>query len=173
MMNGVLTKYYCDSNGNVSNSGTLATTGSYGAWAHAPLNETSYGTGSPLMTWGALTTSTNITDTTSSDSFQVSQAGTYAISCFVNASASGSSSVMQLIARYSTIGSTWSTALVSTYPGSSIPSRKITLSIHGIYTMAANSYIDMQIYNATGATITLVATAPNSYFQMYRIGRLR
>ena len=44
------------------------------------------------------------------------------------------------------------------------------MSIQGIYTMAASSYTDIQIYNATTGTVTLTATLPNSYFYMYRIG---
>ena len=45
-----------------------------------------------------------------------------------------------------------------------------TMSMQGIYTMAASSYADIMIYNATTGAVTLNATTPNSYFYMYRIG---
>jgi hypothetical protein len=41
------------------------------------------------------------------------------------------------------------------------------MSMSGIYTMAANSYFDIQLYNATGANVVLTATSPNSYFHIY------
>ena len=106
MMNGLAQKYYCDSNGNVSNSGTLTLGGSYGAWAQASLWTTTYWTGNQPLTWMALISSNNITHSTNTDSFQVSQAGTYAISCYVYISTIASGA-FQLIGRYSTNGSTW------------------------------------------------------------------
>ncbi len=76
---------------------------------------------------------------------------------------------MQMIGRYSTNGSTWSNVLVATYPGTSITANSSTLVLQGIWTMALNSFFDVQMYNTAG-TITLIATTPNSYFYMYRIG---
>ena len=119
------------------------------------------------MTWMALITSNNITHTTNTNSFQVSQAGTYAISCYVYISTIASGA-FQLIGRYSTNGTTWSNVLVTTGSGAYLANT--TLSIQGIYTMAANSYFDIMIYNATGSNVTLNSTSPLSYFQMYRIG---
>ena len=69
--------------GDISAGGNLTITGSYGAWALAPLYGTSYGTGNQSVTWAALTTSRSITHTANTNFFQVSQAGTYFISCYV------------------------------------------------------------------------------------------
>jgi hypothetical protein len=115
----------------------------------------------------ALITSNNITHTTNTNSFQVAQAGTYVISCYIYISTIAAGA-FQMIGRYSINGSTWSNVLVST--GSGAYSANSTMSINGIYTMAANSYFDIQLYNATGADVVLTTTSPNSYFQMYRIG---
>jgi hypothetical protein len=97
----------------------------------------------------------------------VAQAGTYFIACYAYLSTITAGS-FQLIGRYSTNGSTWSNVIVSTGQGASLSNT--TLSMQGIYTMAANSYADILIYNATTGAVTLNATTPNSYFYMYRIG---
>jgi hypothetical protein len=152
---------------DVNASGNLTVTGSYGAWAQAPLYGTSYATGNQSVTWAALTTSCSITHTANTNSFQVAQAGTYFIACNVYLSAITAGS-FQLIGRYSTNNSTWSNVLVSTGQGANLASS--TLSMQGIYPMAANSYADILIYNATTGTVTLTAVTPNSYFYMYRIG---
>ncbi len=115
----------------------------------------------------ALITSNNIPHTTNTNSFQVSQAGTYVISCYVYISTIAAGA-FQLIGRYSPNGTTYSNVLVSTGQGAYLANT--TLSMQGIYTMAANSYFDIMIYNATGGNVVLNATSPNSYFQMYRIG---
>ena len=133
--------------------------------ALAPLYGTSYG--SQSVTRGALTTSHNITHTANTDSFQVLQAGTCLISCYVYFSTI-TAGAFQLIGRYSTNGSTWSSVLVSAGQGADLTST--TMSTQGIYTMAANSYANIQIYNATSGNVTLLATTPFSYFYMYRIG---
>ena len=152
---------------DISAGGNLTIGGSYGAWALAPLYGTSYGTGNQSVTWAALTTSRNITHTANTNSFQVAQAGTYFISCYVqfNTITTGG---FQIIGRYSTNGSTWSNVLASTGAGASLAG--VTMSTQGIYTMAASSYADIQIYNATTGTVTLYGTTPLSYFYMYRIG---
>ena len=156
-------------NGNLSVGGTMTNTGSYGAWALAPIYGTSHANGNVNFTWGALTTSNNITHTANTDSFQVTQAGTYFIGCYVAPTSTATSGLMQMIGRYSTNGSTWSNVLVSTYPGTSVTANNSTLVLQGICTMALNSYFDVQMYNTAG-TITLNATNPNSCFYMYRIG---
>ena len=115
----------------------------------------------------ALITSNNITHTTNTDSFQVSQAGTYAISCYI-AITTIASGGFQMIGRYSTNGSTWSNVLATNGQGAYLANT--TMSLNGIYTMAANSYFDIQLYSATGSNVTLNSTSPLSYFQMYRIG---
>ena len=153
------------STNEVSVGTNLNVSGSYGAWAQAPLYGTSYGNQS--VTWGALTTSRNITHTANTNSFQVSQAGTYLIACYVYLSTI-TAGAFQLIGRYSTNGSAWSNVTVTTGQGANLAN--CTLSMQGICTMAANSYADILIYNATTGTVTLTAVTPNSYFYMYRIG---
>ena len=148
--------------GNVSVVG-----GSYGAWAQAPLNAVSYNTGNQTMTWATLTNSNNITRAANTNSFQVSQAGTYVISCYIHISTIAAGA-FQLIGRSSTNNSTWSNVLVSTGSGAYLASS--TMTMQGIYTMAASSYFDIMIYNQTGGIATLYATTPNSYFHMYRTG---
>ena len=156
--------------GAITTSSNLSVGGSYGAWAMALLSGNSYAVGTVNMTWASSTTSNNISHTASTDSFQVSQAGTYFIGCYITSSSTGSSGVMQLIGRYSTNGTTWSNVLVSTYPGSTLIASSSTVFLQGLYQMAANSYFDVQVYNGTPSTLTFYATVPNSYFYMYRIG---
>ena len=129
-----------------------------------------YGTsyGNSAMTWGALTTSNNITHTANTDSFQVSQAGTYAISCYAFINAINTGGVFQMIGRYSTNGTTWSNVLVS--HGSSSYMVNTTMFLQGIATTAANSYFSITTYNTTSGNVTLNSTTPFSYFHMYRIG---
>ena len=118
------------------------------------------------MTWMALLTSNNTTHTTNTISFQVAQAGTYVISCYVFLTTIAAGAFQ--IGRYSPNGTNYSNVLVSTGQGAYLA--YATLSMQGIYTMAANSYFDIMLYNATGGTVVLNATSPNIYFQMYRIG---
>ena len=119
---------------------------------------------------GAASTSNNITHTASTNSFQVSQAGTYFISCYAYVSSTYASGLMQLIGSYSTNGSSWSNVLVSTYGSSGLGSSIYTVVLQGIYTMAARSYFDVQIYSTLPSAVSFNTTAPNSYFYMYRIG---
>ena len=151
----------------VSVGTNLNVVGSYGAWAQAPLYGTSYGTGNQSATWGALTTSRGITHTTNTNSFQVSQAGFYFVTCYVYVSTI-TAGAFQLIGRFSNNGSTWSNVMVSTGQGAYLQGS--TLSMQGMCIMSANSYADILIYNATTGTVTLTAVVPNSYFYMYRIG---
>ena len=122
------------------------------------------------MTWGASSTSNNITHAANTNSFQVSQAGTYFIGCYAYVSSTHASGLMQLIGRYSTNGSSYSNVLVSTYGGTGLGTSIYTLVLQGIYTMAASSYFDIQIYSTLSGTLTFNTTTPNSYFYMYRIG---
>ena len=108
--------------GNVSVVG-----GSYGAWAQASLWTSTYGTGNQNLTWMALITSNNITHTTNTDSFQVAQAGTYVISCYIYISTIAAGA-FQMIGRYSINGSTWSNVLVSTGSGAYLANS--TMSIY-------------------------------------------
>jgi hypothetical protein len=144
-------------------TGNVSVSGSYGAWAQASLWTATYGTGNQNLTWMALITSNNITHTTNTNSFQVSQAGTYAISCYI-AITTIASGGLQMIGRYSSNGSTWSNVLATNGQGAYLANT--TMSLNGIYTMAANSYFDIQLYNATGSNVTLFSTSPLSYFQM-------
>ena len=132
-----------------------------------PLYGTSYGTGNQSVTWAAQTTSRNITHTANTNSFQVAQAGTYFISCYVFLTTI-TRGAFQLIGRYSTNGSACSNVLVSTGAGAYLTNT--TMSMQGIYTMAASSYADIQVYSGTTGTVTLYSTTPLSYFYMYRIG---
>jgi hypothetical protein len=120
------------------------------------------------MTWGAASTSNNITHTANTNSFRVTQAGTYFIGCYAYVSSTHASGLMQLIGRYSTTGSSWSNVLVSTYGSSGLGTSIYTVVLQGIYTMALNSYFDVQIYSTLSGTLTFNATTPKSY--MYRIG---
>ena len=156
--------------GAIATSSNLNVGGSYGAWAMALLSGASYAVGTSGMTWAASTTSYNISHTVNTNSFQVSQAGTYFIGCYITSTSSGSSGVMQLIGRYSTNGTTWSNVLVSTYPGSTLIANSSTVFLQGIYSMAANSYFDVRVYNGTPSALTFHTSAPNSYFYMYRVG---
>ena len=73
-----------------------------------------------------------------------------------------------MIGRYSPNGTNYSNVLATNGQGAYLANT--TMSLNGIYTMAANSYFDIQLYNATGSNVTLNSTSPLSYFQMYRIG---
>ena len=60
--------------------------------------------------------------------------------------------------------------LVSTYGSPGPGSSTYTVVLQGTYTMALNSYFDVQIYSTLAGTLTFNTTTPNSYFYMYRIG---
>ena len=77
---------------------------------------------------------------------------------------------MQLIGRYSTTASSWNNVLVSTYGGTGLGTSIYTMVLQGIYTMAASSYFDVQIYSTLPSAVSFATTAPKSYFYVYRIG---
>ncbi len=97
------------------------------------------------MTWGAASTSNNITHTANTNSFRVTQAGTYFISCYAYVSSTYASGLMQLIGRYSINSTSWSNVLVCTYGGTGLGTSIYTVVLQGIYTMAASSYFDVHI----------------------------
>ena len=169
MMNGVLTKYCCDSNGNVSNSGTLTTTGSYGAWASAPISTISYASDA-YFTWGAMTTSNNITHTAGTSSFQVSPAGTYMIGLSVLSSGTnGSTGFAQPFIVTSPNNSTW-----TGYHGSIFPAQLIcqysNLTLNNILTLPANTFVAIKLYITLTPNLSLNGNGVLNYFYMYRNG---
>jgi hypothetical protein len=156
--------------GDISTTGNVSITGSYGAWSMARLNATSYAANGVSMSWKSGLTSSNIIHTTDSITFQVNQAGTYFVGVYAYCTSTHASGVVQLIGRYSANNTTYTNVLLSQYPGTSLGTSHQTLTLQGLVAMAANSYIVVDLYHTCPNNVVFNATAPLSYLYMYRIG---
>ena len=150
--------------GNVSVVG-----GSYGAWVSAPISATTYASDA-LFTWGAMTTSNNITHAAGTSSFQVSQAGTYMIGfSILSSGTNGTSGFAQPYIITSPNNSTWTSYNASIFPAQLIyPYSNLTLN--AILTLPANTYVAIKLYSTLASSLSLNNAALLNYFYMYRIG---
>ena len=149
--------------------GNLTITGSYGAWASASIYGTAYASNA-YFTWGAMTTSSNITHTANTSQFLVSQAGTYVIACSVlSGGTNGSTGFAQLYIVTSPNNSTWTGC-----NGSIVPAQLLyqytNLSVNAVLALPAGTYVALQLYNTLSANLTLDSAALLNYFYMYRVG---
>ena len=157
-MNGKANLSGASFTGNVSVVG-----GSYGAWVSAPIQATTYASDA-YFTWGAMTTSNNITHTAGTSSFQVSQAGTYTIGLSILSSGTnGTSGFAQPYIITSPNNSTWTSYHGSIFPAQLIyPYSNLTLNV--ILTLPANTYVAIRLYSTLASSLSLNSAALLNYF---------